>query len=95
MLPRFRSSPANTQEKTQEIKWFDRAYSTGRQTTNKLTINQGDYKNVSITRINNHSISTFLSLSFLFSHLTLFCSKHIRREQPPTMIFTVVTLTFQ
>jgi hypothetical protein len=81
MLSRFRSSQASTQEKTQEIKWFGRTYSIGKQTTNKLTTNQKDYKSVSITRISNRFISIFLTLSFLFSPLTLFCSRHTRRER--------------
>jgi hypothetical protein len=44
------------------------------------------YMSVSITRINNHSIFTFLTLSFLLSPLTFFCSRHTRREHPPTTI---------
>jgi hypothetical protein len=48
MLSRDKSSSTSTQEstqkKTREIKWFGRVYSTGRQTTNKFTINQGYYK---------------------------------------------------
>jgi hypothetical protein len=93
MLSRFRSSSASTQESTQEkiqeIKWFGRAYSIGRQTTNKRTINQEDYKSISITKTSNHSIFTFLTLSFLFSPptLSLFCSRHTRREQPPATIY--------
>jgi hypothetical protein len=67
----------NTREE-QEKKFFGRAYSTGRQMINKLIINQGDYKNISIIKTNNHFISTFLTLSFLFSSLTLFCSSHTK-----------------
>jgi hypothetical protein len=64
MLARDKSSLTSTQDKTQEINMFGRAYSTGRQMTNKLTINQEDYKSVSITRTNNYFISTSHTLSF-------------------------------
>jgi hypothetical protein len=76
------SSPTNTQEstqnETQEIKYFGWAYSTERQTTNKFTINQWDYKSVLIIKTNNHSISTFLTLFFLLS--SLFCSMACSRR---------------
>jgi hypothetical protein len=81
MLPRDRSSLINTQEstqeETQEIKWFGRAYSTGRQTTNKVTINQGNYKRLQeITRMlqlleQTITLSLLSSLSLFYSLLSL------------------------